>query len=132
MSSITNVCKQDKGRFSLYFCKKHFEFMAHNKGELLMDLNSSFWFLLFLCFALCLSISPPLSPVPAVQEGWVTSLLASRGWDPPAPPEQHGALTMKDPRSNRVYAAICGHNLWIYNNKEVRKGTEPLLSSITI
>nr|XP_046172654.1 arf-GAP with Rho-GAP domain, ANK repeat and PH domain-containing protein 1-like isoform X2 [Oncorhynchus gorbuscha] len=85
VSSITNVCKQDKGRFSLYFCKKHFEFMAHNK---------------------------------AVQEGWVTSLLASRGWDPPAPPEQHGALTMKDPRSNRVYAAICGHNLWIYNNKE--------------
>ncbi|XP_013985054.2 arf-GAP with Rho-GAP domain, ANK repeat and PH domain-containing protein 1 isoform X1 [Salmo salar] len=85
VSSITNVCKQDKGRFSLYFCKKHFEFMAHNK---------------------------------AVQEGWVTSLLASRGWDPPAPPEQHGALTMKDPRSSRVYAAICGHNLWIYNNKE--------------
>nr|XP_023842994.1 arf-GAP with Rho-GAP domain, ANK repeat and PH domain-containing protein 1 [Salvelinus alpinus] len=85
VSSITNVCKQDKGRFSLYFCKKHFEFMAHNK---------------------------------AVQEGWVTSLLSSRGWDPPAPPEQHGALTMKDPRSNKVYAAICGHNLWIYNNKE--------------
>ncbi|XP_055791513.1 arf-GAP with Rho-GAP domain, ANK repeat and PH domain-containing protein 1-like isoform X1 [Salvelinus fontinalis] len=85
VSSITNVCKQDKGRFSLYFCKKHFEFMAHNK---------------------------------AVQEGWVTSLLSSRGWDPPAPPGQHGALTMKDPRSNRVYAAICGHNLWIYNNKE--------------
>ncbi|CAB1333182.1 unnamed protein product [Coregonus sp. 'balchen'] len=85
VSSITNVCKQDKGRFSLYFRKKHFEFMAHNE---------------------------------AVQEGWVTSLLASRGWDPAAPPEQHGALTMKDPRSSRVYAAICGHNLWIYNNKE--------------
>ncbi|CAB1315899.1 unnamed protein product [Coregonus sp. 'balchen'] len=84
VSSITDVRKQDKGRFSIYFSKKHFEFMAHNK---------------------------------AVQEGWVTSLLASRGQNPPVPPEQHGALTMKDPRS-RVYAAICGHNLWIYNNKE--------------
>ncbi|XP_041749167.1 arf-GAP with Rho-GAP domain, ANK repeat and PH domain-containing protein 1-like [Coregonus clupeaformis] len=84
VSSITDVRKQDKGRFSIYFSKKHFEFMAHNK---------------------------------AVQEGWVTSLLASRGQNPPVHPEQHGALTMKDPRS-RVYAAICGHNLWIYNNKE--------------
>ncbi|XP_029526027.2 arf-GAP with Rho-GAP domain, ANK repeat and PH domain-containing protein 1-like [Oncorhynchus nerka] len=85
VSSITDVRKQEKGRFSVYFSKKHFEFMAHNKE---------------------------------VQEGWVTSLLASRGREPPVPPEQHGALTMKGPRNNRVYAAICGHNLWIYNNKE--------------
>ncbi|XP_055797306.1 arf-GAP with Rho-GAP domain, ANK repeat and PH domain-containing protein 1-like [Salvelinus fontinalis] len=85
VSSITDVRKQEKGRFSIYFSKKHFEFMAHNKE---------------------------------VQEGWVTSLLASRGRDVPVPPEQHGALTMKNPRSSRVYAAICGHNLWIYNNKE--------------
>ncbi|XP_010892991.2 arf-GAP with Rho-GAP domain, ANK repeat and PH domain-containing protein 1 isoform X1 [Esox lucius] len=84
VSSITEVRKQDKGRFSVYFRKKHFEFMAHSE---------------------------------AVQEGWVTSLLASRGLDPPAPPPQHGALVMKDPRS-RVYAAICGHNLWIYSGKE--------------
>ncbi|KAJ8390589.1 hypothetical protein AAFF_G00101950 [Aldrovandia affinis] len=52
-----------------------------------------------------------------VQDGWVSSLHASRGRDPPPPPDQHGPLVMKDPRT-KVYAAICGHNLWIYRNKE--------------
>ncbi|KAF4077234.1 hypothetical protein AMELA_G00205640 [Ameiurus melas] len=52
-----------------------------------------------------------------VKTGWVTSLLASRGREPPAPPGHHGSLTMKEPRS-KVYAAICGHNLWIYKSKE--------------
>lgn len=42
VSSITDVRKQEKGRFSIYFSKKHFEFMAHNKGELLMDMDSPF------------------------------------------------------------------------------------------
>ncbi|KAI4882270.1 hypothetical protein NFI96_027223 [Prochilodus magdalenae] len=84
VSSITNVREQDRGRFSIYFRKKHFEFMAHSE---------------------------------AVQEGWVTSLHTSRGREPPAQPQQHGSLTMKEPRS-KVYAAICGHNLWIYNSKE--------------
>ncbi|CAJ1063215.1 arf-GAP with Rho-GAP domain%2C ANK repeat and PH domain-containing protein 1 [Xyrichtys novacula] len=84
VSSITNVKKQDKGRFSVYFRKKHYDFMAHNDE---------------------------------VHEGWVTSLLATRGQTSPAPPETHGQLTMKDPRS-RVYAAVWGHDLWIYPNKE--------------
>ncbi|KAL0993884.1 hypothetical protein UPYG_G00115170 [Umbra pygmaea] len=84
VTSITEVRNQDKGRFSLFFRKKHFEFLAHND---------------------------------AVKEGWVTSLLASRGLERPAPPEQHGALVMKDPRS-RVYGAIYGHNMWIHSNKE--------------
>ncbi|XP_046899000.1 arf-GAP with Rho-GAP domain, ANK repeat and PH domain-containing protein 1 isoform X2 [Hypomesus transpacificus] len=84
VSSVTTVKKQEKRRFSVYFKKKHFEFMAHSD---------------------------------VVQEGWVASLLASRGRDPPAPPEQQGHLTMKDPRS-RVYAAVYQHRLWIYNNKE--------------
>ncbi|XP_066501445.1 arf-GAP with Rho-GAP domain, ANK repeat and PH domain-containing protein 1 isoform X2 [Hoplias malabaricus] len=53
----------------------------------------------------------------AVQEGWVLSLHASRGREPPAPPQHHGSLTMKDPRA-KVYGAISGHNLWIYNSKE--------------
>ncbi|KAG9266167.1 arf-GAP with Rho-GAP domain, ANK repeat and PH domain-containing protein 1-like isoform X1 [Astyanax mexicanus] len=84
VSSITNVKQQDKGRFSIYFRKKHFEFMANTD---------------------------------AVQEGWVTSLHASRGREAPPLPQHHGPLTMKEPRS-KVYAAICGHNLWIYNSKE--------------
>ncbi|KAM8741507.1 arf-GAP with Rho-GAP domain, ANK repeat and PH domain-containing protein 1 isoform 2-T3 [Acanthopagrus schlegelii] len=84
VSSITNVKKQDKGRFSVYFRKKHYDFMAHNDE---------------------------------VHEGWVTSLLASRGQPSPAPPEIHGQITIKDPRS-RIYAAVWGHDLWIYPNKE--------------
>lgn len=31
--SITNVRQQDRGRFSVYLHKKHFEFMAHSEGE---------------------------------------------------------------------------------------------------
>ncbi|MCI4387055.1 hypothetical protein PGIGA_G00069670 [Pangasianodon gigas] len=52
-----------------------------------------------------------------VKAGWVASLLASRGREPPAPPRHHSSLMMKEPRS-KVYGAICGHNLWIYNSKE--------------
>ncbi|XP_023656384.2 arf-GAP with Rho-GAP domain, ANK repeat and PH domain-containing protein 1 [Paramormyrops kingsleyae] len=52
-----------------------------------------------------------------VQDGWVSSLLAARGQDFPAPPEQQGPLSMKEPRG-KVYAALCGHNLWIYHSKE--------------
>ncbi|XP_059207922.1 arf-GAP with Rho-GAP domain, ANK repeat and PH domain-containing protein 1 [Centropristis striata] len=84
VSSITNVKKQDKGRFSVYFRKKHYDFMAHSDE---------------------------------VHEGWVTSLLASRGQPSPAPPELHGQITIKDTRS-RAYAAVWGHDLWIYPNKE--------------
>ncbi|KAM9348690.1 arf-GAP with Rho-GAP domain, ANK repeat and PH domain-containing protein 1 [Symphorus nematophorus] len=84
VSSITNVKKQDKGRFSVYFRKKHYDFMAHSDE---------------------------------VHEGWVTSLLASRGQPSPAPPELHGQITIKEPRS-RAYAAVWGHDLWIYPNKE--------------
>ncbi|XP_070773991.1 arf-GAP with Rho-GAP domain, ANK repeat and PH domain-containing protein 1 isoform X2 [Enoplosus armatus] len=84
VSSITNVKRQDKGRFSVYFRKKHYDFMAHNDE---------------------------------VHDGWVTSLLASRGQPSPTPPELHGQITIKDPRS-RAYAAVWGHNLWIYPNKE--------------
>lgn len=84
VSSITNIKKQDKGRFSVYFRKKHYDFMAHSDE---------------------------------VHEGWVTSLLATRGQPSPAPPELHGQITIKDPRS-RVYAAVWGHDLWIYPSKE--------------
>ncbi|XP_037324361.1 arf-GAP with Rho-GAP domain, ANK repeat and PH domain-containing protein 1 isoform X2 [Pungitius pungitius] len=84
VSSITNVKKQDKGRFSVHIKKKNYDFMAHNEE---------------------------------VQGGWVTSLLATRGQPSPAPPELHGPITIKDPRS-RVYAAVWGHDLWIYPNKE--------------
>ncbi|XP_034088103.1 arf-GAP with Rho-GAP domain, ANK repeat and PH domain-containing protein 1-like isoform X1 [Gymnodraco acuticeps] len=84
VSSITNVKKQDKRRFSVYFRKKHYDFMAHNDE---------------------------------VHEGWVTSLLASRGQPSPAPPELLGPITMKDTRS-RAYAALWGHDLWIYHSKE--------------
>nr|XP_043898479.1 arf-GAP with Rho-GAP domain, ANK repeat and PH domain-containing protein 1 isoform X2 [Solea senegalensis] len=84
VSSITNVKKQDKRRFSVYFRKKHYDFMAHSDE---------------------------------IQEGWVTSLLASRGQSSPAPPELHGPITIKESRS-RVYAAVWGHNLWIYPNKD--------------
>lgn len=55
--------------------------------------------------------------VSEVHEGWVTSLLASRGQPSPTPPELHGQFTMKDTRS-RCYAAVWGHDLWIYPNKE--------------
>ncbi|XP_069572651.1 arf-GAP with Rho-GAP domain, ANK repeat and PH domain-containing protein 1 [Brachyistius frenatus] len=84
VSSVTNVKKQDKGRFSIYFRKKHYDFMAHNDE---------------------------------VQDGWVSSLLACRGQRSPTPPELHGQITMKDTRS-RAYAAVWGHDLWIYPNKE--------------
>lgn len=84
VSSITNIKKQEKRRFSVFFRKKHFEFMAHSD---------------------------------VVQQGWVASLLASRGLNPPPAPQQHGPLTMKDPRS-RVYAAVSQHRLWIYHNRE--------------
>ncbi|KAM4544992.1 arf-GAP with Rho-GAP domain, ANK repeat and PH domain-containing protein 1 isoform 2-T2 [Odontesthes bonariensis] len=84
VSSITNVKTQDKCRFSVYFRKKHYDFMAVNSE---------------------------------VQEGWVSSLLATRGQPSPAPPELHGPITVKDTRS-RVYAALWGHSLWIYPNKE--------------
>ncbi|XP_048092062.1 arf-GAP with Rho-GAP domain, ANK repeat and PH domain-containing protein 1 isoform X1 [Alosa alosa] len=84
VSSITAVSIQGKGRFSIYFGKKHFEFMAHDE---------------------------------AVQEGWVSSLHATRGIVPLPPPDHQSSLIMKDPRT-KVYAAICGHNLWIYNKKE--------------
>ncbi|KAI1903107.1 hypothetical protein AGOR_G00023800 [Albula goreensis] len=84
VSSITSVRPQERAHFSIYFGKKHIDFMAHSQ---------------------------------AVQEGWLSSLHAARGQEPPLPPEQHGTLIMKDPRM-KVYAAICGHNLWIYRNKE--------------
>nr|XP_046266473.1 arf-GAP with Rho-GAP domain, ANK repeat and PH domain-containing protein 1 isoform X2 [Scatophagus argus] len=84
VSSITNVKKQDKRRFSVYFKKKHYDFMAHSDE---------------------------------VHDGWVTSLLATRGKPSPAPSELHGQITFKDTRS-RAYAALWGHDLWIYPNKE--------------
>ncbi|XP_029925434.1 arf-GAP with Rho-GAP domain, ANK repeat and PH domain-containing protein 1 [Myripristis murdjan] len=84
VSSITNVKKQDRGRFSVYFRRKRYDFMAHSDE---------------------------------VQNGWVSSLLATRGQPSPAPPEFHGPITIKDPRS-RAYAAVWGHDLWIYDNKE--------------
>ncbi|XP_012687952.2 arf-GAP with Rho-GAP domain, ANK repeat and PH domain-containing protein 1 isoform X2 [Clupea harengus] len=52
-----------------------------------------------------------------VQEGWVTSLLATRGTETLPPPDHHSSLIMKDPRT-KVYAAICGHHLWLHNRKE--------------
>ncbi|TNM84400.1 hypothetical protein fugu_008578 [Takifugu bimaculatus] len=84
VSSITNLKKQDKRRFSIYFKKKRYDFMAHSEE---------------------------------VYDGWVTSLLASRGQPSPPPPELHGQIMMKDTRS-RAYAAVWGHDLWIYPNKE--------------
>ncbi|XP_068437176.1 arf-GAP with Rho-GAP domain, ANK repeat and PH domain-containing protein 1 [Clinocottus analis] len=84
VSSITNVKKQDKGRFSVYFRKKHYDFMAHSEE---------------------------------VQRGWVSSLLAARGQPSPSPPELHGPITIRDPRS-RAYAAVWGHDLWVYPNKD--------------
>ncbi|XP_043996523.1 arf-GAP with Rho-GAP domain, ANK repeat and PH domain-containing protein 1 isoform X2 [Gambusia affinis] len=84
VSSITNVKSQDRRRFSVYFRKKHYDFMAHSNE---------------------------------VQEGWVTSLLATRGLQSPAPSELHGQVTLKDSRS-RAYAAVWGHDLWIYPNKD--------------
>lgn len=62
----------------------------------------------FLLASVCLS---------EVQDGWVTSLLATRGNPSPTPPELHGQITLKDPRG-RAYAALWGHDLWIYPNKE--------------
>ncbi|XP_027024652.2 arf-GAP with Rho-GAP domain, ANK repeat and PH domain-containing protein 1 isoform X1 [Tachysurus fulvidraco] len=58
-----------------------------------------------------------MAPSEDVRMGWITSLLASRGREAPAPPLHHGSLTMKEPRS-KVYCSISGHNLWIYNSKE--------------
>ncbi|KAM4727169.1 arf-GAP with Rho-GAP domain, ANK repeat and PH domain-containing protein 1 isoform 2-T2 [Anableps anableps] len=52
-----------------------------------------------------------------VQEGWVTSLLATRGLQSPIPSKLHGQVTLKDTRS-RAYAAVWGHDLWIYPNKD--------------
>lgn len=34
ITSITNICRQNHGHFSVYFRKKHFEFMAHSEGKL--------------------------------------------------------------------------------------------------
>ncbi|XP_077360520.1 arf-GAP with Rho-GAP domain, ANK repeat and PH domain-containing protein 1 isoform X2 [Festucalex cinctus] len=84
VSSITNVKKLEKGRFSIYFKKKHYDFMAHSED---------------------------------VQDGWVQSLLASRGQPSPASPDLHGPITVKDPKS-RFYAAVWGHDFWIYQNKD--------------
>ncbi|KAG7224734.1 hypothetical protein INR49_004625 [Caranx melampygus] len=84
VSSITKVKKLDKGRFSVHFRKKHYDFMAHSDE---------------------------------VQDGWVTSLLDSRGQPSPTSLGMHGQITIKDPRS-RVYAALWGQDLWIYPNKE--------------
>ncbi|XP_057675990.1 arf-GAP with Rho-GAP domain, ANK repeat and PH domain-containing protein 1 isoform X2 [Corythoichthys intestinalis] len=84
VSSITNVKKLDKGRFSIYFKKKHYDFMAHSDD---------------------------------VQDGWVQSLLATRGQPSPDAPDIHGSITVKDPKS-RFYAAIWGHDFWIYQNKD--------------
>lgn len=83
-SSITNVKKQDKGRFSIYFRKKHYDFMAHSEE---------------------------------IQNSWVTSLQACRGQQSPAPSELHGQITIKDPRT-KVYAAVLGHDLWVFPNKD--------------
>ncbi|XP_058271639.1 arf-GAP with Rho-GAP domain, ANK repeat and PH domain-containing protein 2 isoform X1 [Hemibagrus wyckioides] len=58
-----------------------------------------------------------MAPSEDVKTGWVTSLQASRGREAPAPPLHHSSLMMKEPRS-KVYCAISGHNLWIYNSKE--------------
>lgn len=33
VSSITNLKKQDKRRFSIYFKKKRYDFMAHSEGK---------------------------------------------------------------------------------------------------
>lgn len=52
-----------------------------------------------------------------VQEGWVTSLLATRGQPSPTPPEVHGQITIKETRS-RAYAAVFGYDMWIYTNKD--------------
>ncbi|KAM9781839.1 arf-GAP with Rho-GAP domain, ANK repeat and PH domain-containing protein 1 isoform 2-T3 [Syngnathus typhle] len=84
VSGITNVKKLDRGRFSIYFKKKHYDFLAYSDD---------------------------------VQDGWVRSLLASRGQPGPAGPDLHGAVTVKDPKS-RFYAAVWGHDLWVYQNKE--------------
>ncbi|XP_019747482.1 arf-GAP with Rho-GAP domain, ANK repeat and PH domain-containing protein 1 [Hippocampus comes] len=84
VSSITNVKKLERGRFSVYFKKKHYDFMAHSDD---------------------------------VRDGWVQSLLASRGQPGPAAPDLHGAITVKDPKSH-FYAAIWGHDFWIYQNKD--------------
>nr|XP_061818781.1 arf-GAP with Rho-GAP domain, ANK repeat and PH domain-containing protein 1-like [Nerophis lumbriciformis] len=84
VSSITNIKKLDKRRFSVYFKKKHYDFMA---------------------------------PSDDIQEGWVQSLLASRGQPSPAAPELHGPINIKDIKS-RNYAAVCGHDFWVYPDKD--------------
>nr|XP_024657510.1 arf-GAP with Rho-GAP domain, ANK repeat and PH domain-containing protein 3-like [Maylandia zebra] len=81
--SITNVKKLDKGRFSVYFRKKHYDFMAHSEGSGRLGHFSS----------------------------------RHSRQSKPHPPELHGQITLKDPRG-RAYAALWGHDLWIYPNKE--------------
>lgn len=107
VSSITNLKKQEKRRFSIYFKKKHYDFMAHSEGEVKEEEGGHRTF----CWC-----SSPLY-LSEVYDGWVTSLLASRGQPSPPPPKLHGQITMKDTRS-RAYAALWGHDLWIYPNKE--------------
>lgn len=84
VSSITNIKKQDKGRFSVYFRKKHYDFVAHSDD---------------------------------VQNGWVSSLLSTRGCSGPAPPQLQGPITLKEPRS-RAYGAVFGPELWVFPNKD--------------
>ncbi|XP_020797435.2 arf-GAP with Rho-GAP domain, ANK repeat and PH domain-containing protein 1 [Boleophthalmus pectinirostris] len=84
LSNVTNIKCQDKGRFSVYLGKKHYDFMAHNDD---------------------------------VKEGWVSSLQMARGCPSPAPPQHHGPITLKEPRS-RAYAAVQGAELWVYPNKD--------------
>ncbi|XP_077448186.1 arf-GAP with Rho-GAP domain, ANK repeat and PH domain-containing protein 1 isoform X2 [Stigmatopora argus] len=84
VSSITNVKKLERGRFSIFFKKKHYDFLAHSDD---------------------------------VQDSWIQSLLATRGQPGPDDLNIHGPITVKDPRS-RIYAAIWGHDLWIYPNKD--------------
>lgn len=110
VSSITNLKKQDKRRFSIYFKKKRYDFMAHSEGKVKEKEGR---YILY-----CLLVLPHDFFYPSeVYDGWVTSLLASRGQPSPPPPELHGQIMMKDTRS-RAYAAVWGHDLWIYPNKE--------------
>ncbi|XP_072315786.1 arf-GAP with Rho-GAP domain, ANK repeat and PH domain-containing protein 1 [Eucyclogobius newberryi] len=84
VSNVTNVKKMDKGQFSVYLGKKHYDFMAHSND---------------------------------VQDGWVTSLLLARGCASPAPPEHHGPITLKEPRS-RAYGAVLRSEFWVFPNKD--------------
>lgn len=109
VSSITNVKKLERGRFSVYFKKKHYDFMAHSDGgSRLRGLSP---------YARTRRRRPHGLCLADVQNGWVQSLLASRGQPSPAAPDLHGAITVKDPKSH-FYAAIWGHDFWIYQNKD--------------